>query len=53
MLLLSTMPSYDAAADTLGISQNDGHFFGGPCNKDFCIWGSEMGSPFLRTLPLF
>ena len=28
---------------TWGVSQNSGYPFGGPCNKDYSIWGSILG----------
>ena len=33
------------------VSQNRGTFFGGPYTKDYGIWGSILGSPYLGKLP--
>ena len=35
----------------MGVSQNYGHHFGGPNNKDYRIWGSILGSPYFAKLP--
>ena len=35
----------------MGVSQNWGYHFGGPCNKDYNILGSILGSPYFGKLP--
>ena len=35
----------------MGVSQNWGYHFGGPCNKDYSILGSILGSPYFGKLP--
>ena len=30
-----------------GVSQNEGYLSGGSWNKDDCIWGCILGSPYL------
>ena len=35
----------------MGVSQNYGYLFGGPCNKDYSIWGPILGSPYFGKLP--
>ena len=33
------------------VSQNEGTFFGGPYNKDYCMLRPILGSPYLRKPP--
>ena len=37
----------------MGISQNQGCFFGGPYNKDYSILGSILGFPLFRESSLY
>ena len=34
----------------MGVSQNYGYLLGGPYNRDYSIWGSILGSPYLGKL---
>ena len=35
----------------MGVSENWGYLIRGPQNKDYCILGSVLGSPYFRKLP--
>ena len=35
----------------MGVAQNYGYLFGGPNDKDYSIFGSLLGSPYLGKLP--
>ena len=35
----------------MGVSQNKGYHFGGPYSKDYSVWGSILGSPYLGKSP--
>ena len=35
----------------MGVSQTHGYFFRDLYDKDYSIWGSELGSPYVGKLP--